>query len=751
MRRVKNILGARSSKGIVVLAGVAAVLITAVATFSKPPVGTPAITIISPTKQSPVQSNIVSDIPGLATTTDANLIDPWGISNTATSPYWISDQGTDRSTLYTGAGTASALVVAVPPVGSPSGPTGQVAIPAGTTGFLQPGTTTTAHFIFATLDGTIASWAAGNATTAVTVPNAAFTGLAFANNGTANYLYVANFVSGGAILVYDSTYTAATLTGTFTDPAIPGSYAPFNIQALGGKLYVEYAQFAVPGFPNEGTGLGYVDVYDANGNLLQSLVKNGVLNAPWGVAIAPATFTQFPNDLLVGNFGNGEINVFDPTAGTYVGTIEGPQGLPIINEGLWAIEFGNGNAGSSANSIYLTAGINGGRDGLFASISPGPITLTFQPQLVATASANQTITVENTGSAALVLSAAPAITGTNATDFAIGTASTCANALSIAPGGSCTVLVAFTPGAVGTRGAILTFADNAAGGTQSVVITGPGTAGAPATTITAAATPLAFTGQLIGSTSTAQAVTIKNTGNAPLVFGAGAVAVSNDFGETDNCSGQSIAVNATCTVNVTFAPSSTVNNPRSGSLTITDNAANSPQTLALTGVGWDFSVSAPSTTSVTRGTNGTATVTVGASGGFTGSVAMACTATITNGSCTVTTPVTAPGTATVTIVTAAATAPGTKFTPPMSGPELLILLAALAVLGSVPMVRRFRPALTLAGATMLVVAVLVGCGGGGSTTTTNANATPAGQYQITVTGTSGGVSHSSNVTLTVNQ
>jgi uncharacterized protein (TIGR03118 family) len=749
MRRAKKIVGARTGKGILALAGTAVALIAAVATFSKPPVGTPAVTILSSTKQSPVQTNLVSDIPGFAVTTDANLINPWGISNSATSPYWISDQGTNHSTLYNGAGTPSSLIVAVPPVGSPSGPTGQIAVPANTTGFLMPGTSATAHFIFATLDGTIAAWASGSsAATAVTVPNAAFTGLAFANNGTANYLYAANFVSGGTILVYDSTYTLATLTGTFSDPGVPASYAPFNIQALGGKLYVEYAQVAVPGGPNAGTGLGYVDVYDANGNLLQSLVKNGVLNAPWGVAIAPSTFPPFPNDLLVGNFGNGEINVFDPTAGTYLGTIEGPQGMPIINDGLWAIEFGNGNLGSSPNSIYLTAGINGERDGLFAAITPGPVTLTFPTTLVATASANQTITVENTGSAALTLSTAPAIAGTNATDFAIGAGSTCANGLSVPPAGSCTVIVAFTPGAAGARGpATLSFADNADGGTQSVVINGTGTNGTPATTITAATTPLAFSGQLIGSTSTSQAVTIKNTGNAPLIFGAGAIAVSNDFGESDNCSGQTVAVSASCTVNVTFAPSSTVNNPRTGSLSITDNAANSPQTLALSGTAWDFSVSAPSTASVTRGTNGTVTATVGASGGFTGSVTMACTATIPQGSCTVTSPVTAPGTATVTFMTAASTAPGVKFMPPMSGPEIFVLILALAMLGSVPMVRRFRPALTLAGATMLVIALLAGCGGGNS----NANATPAGQYQISVTGTSGGVTHSSIVALTVNQ
>ena len=171
-----------------------------------------AVTIVSPSKQSPVQTNLVSDVPGLAVTTDPNLINPWGISNSPTSPYWISDQGAGKATLYNGAGVPTALVVAVPAIGIPSGPTGTVF--NSTTGFLVSGTAS--NFIFATLDGTIAARATGStAVTEATVPGAVFTGLALANNGTANFLYAAAFVNGGTIHVFDSTFAPTTLARVF--------------------------------------------------------------------------------------------------------------------------------------------------------------------------------------------------------------------------------------------------------------------------------------------------------------------------------------------------------------------------------------------------------------------------------------------------------------------------------------------------------------------------------------------------------
>jgi uncharacterized protein (TIGR03118 family) len=322
------------------------------------------------------QTNLVSDIPGTAVTTDPNLINPWGIASTATSPYWISDQGTGVATLYNGLGTPTALVVTIPAAGPPSGPTGVVSVPTGVTGFSVNGTT--AHFIFANLNGSIDAWAAG--TTAVqstSVSGAVFTGLALANNGSGNFLYAANFSTGGGVDVFNSSFQSTTLSGSFKDPNLPAGYAPYNIQNLNGQLFVQYAKVGTRG-AQTGAGFGYVDVYDLNGNFVKRLVSNGPLNAPWGVAIAPTGFGSFSNDLLIGNFGDGEINAFDPTSGNFIGTLVNSSGDPILNPGLWGIQFGNSNAGSTPNTLFFNAGINGEKDGLFGSITqatPEPSTL----------------------------------------------------------------------------------------------------------------------------------------------------------------------------------------------------------------------------------------------------------------------------------------------------------------------------------------------------------------------------------------
>jgi uncharacterized protein (TIGR03118 family) len=317
-----------------------------------------------------VQTNLVSDVPGLAVTTDPNLVNPWGIANSATSPYWISDQGTGVSTLYNGFGAITPLVVTIPAGGPPSGPTGDVFNSTGA-GFLVAGTS--ARFIFATLSGTIAGWAAG--TTATTeVPatgGAVFTGLALANNGSGNLLYAADFVKGGGIQVFDSNWNPTTVSGSFTDPNLPAGYAPYNVQVIGGQLYVEYAEVGTMG-PTTGAGLGLVDVFDTNGNFVQRLVSGGALNAPWGVTLAPAGFGSFGGDLLVGNFGDGTINAFNPTTGAFIGTVDGAGGTPLVNSGLWALEFGNGSAGSNPNALYFTAGIDGEAEGLFGAISATP-------------------------------------------------------------------------------------------------------------------------------------------------------------------------------------------------------------------------------------------------------------------------------------------------------------------------------------------------------------------------------------------
>jgi uncharacterized protein (TIGR03118 family) len=301
------------------------------------------------------QTNLVSDITGMAATTDPNLKDPWGMSFSATSPIWVSDRATGVSTLYSGTGAIVPLVVTVPP----GTPTGQVF--SGGTNFMVNGNP--ANFIFDTLGGTIDAWNAGTtATVMASTPGAQFEGLALANNT----LYAANFQSGGGIDVFNSSYAPVTPSGTFTDPNLPAGYAPFNVQSIGGLLYVEYAKVTAGSpVPLPGGG-GFVDVFDTNGNFVQRLITDGVLDAPWGITLAPAAFGSFGGDLLVGNFGNGEINAFNPTTGAFLGTISDASGNPIVNSGLWAIEAGNASA--NQNAVYFNAGINGGADGLFGDI-----------------------------------------------------------------------------------------------------------------------------------------------------------------------------------------------------------------------------------------------------------------------------------------------------------------------------------------------------------------------------------------------
>lgn len=329
-----------------------------------------------------LQTNLVSDISGMAANTDTNLKNPWGMSFGATTPIWVSDQGTNMSTLYMGTGTAVPLKVTVPPTaGIATGPTGQVF--AGGSGINDPSNGTAAFFTFATLAGTVDTWNMADnttATVAATTPGAVYTGLALAKNSSGEHLYAANFNGTGSIDVFNSTFSKVNLSGSFTDPNLPAGYEPYNIvEAVGGKLYVEYAEFnSTNHMPVMGLGLGIVDIFDTNGVLLQRLITGGPLDAPWGVTLAPSGFGMFSNDLLVGNFGNGWINAFDPATGKFLGSLTGMNGKALVNSGLWAIEPGNSMA---PDSLLFNAGINGQKDGLFGKIDfvpePGSLLLVF--------------------------------------------------------------------------------------------------------------------------------------------------------------------------------------------------------------------------------------------------------------------------------------------------------------------------------------------------------------------------------------
>jgi uncharacterized protein (TIGR03118 family) len=314
-----------------------------------------------------VQTNLVSSVSGLAAVTDTSLINPWGVSFSATSPFWVSDQGTNLSTLYSGAGVKNtSTIVSVP------NPTGQVFTSA--SGFVEPGGTTAATFTFATLGGAIYAWNPANGNTAqlaASTSGAVYTGLALASNGTASFLYAAN-VSAGTIDAFNSNFSHVTLSGSFVDPNLPAGYVPYNIQNVNGMLYVEYEK---PGVTSLGAGV--VSVFDANGNFQKELISaGGRLDVPWGIVVAPAGFGAFANDLLVGNFGNGEINAFDPVTGAFIGALSNASGNPIVNTGLWDLSTRTG-AGFDPNAVYFTAGIDNETQGLFGTITAAPEPVSF--------------------------------------------------------------------------------------------------------------------------------------------------------------------------------------------------------------------------------------------------------------------------------------------------------------------------------------------------------------------------------------
>jgi uncharacterized protein (TIGR03118 family) len=328
------------------------------------------------------QHNLVSDLPGMADRVDANLINPWGIVASPGSPFWISDNSTGFSTLYNGSGVPNALKVPIPapgnmPVGAASGITFN-----GTSSFnAAPGMPSS--FIFSTENGTIVGWNSqvNTAKGVILVDNSAsravYKGLAMATRSEGPLLYAANF-NAGTIDVFDGNLNQLTLPGAFQDSGIPAGFAPFNIQNLGGTLYVTYAkQDAAKHDDVAGTGNGYVDVYDLNGLLLQRLVVQGALNSPWGLAIAPAGFGDFGGALLVGNFGSGAINAYDINSGNLLGQLKDAKGNVIAIPGLWGLSFGNGSGSGDTNTLYFTAGISGGGQpveshGLFGSLLPAP-------------------------------------------------------------------------------------------------------------------------------------------------------------------------------------------------------------------------------------------------------------------------------------------------------------------------------------------------------------------------------------------
>ena len=311
-----------------------------------------------------------------STATDSSLVNGWGLAALPGSPWWVADNGTNVATLYNAAGVKQALTVHVRNV-----PTGEVANDAGT-GFVVAKQTTTgtvsgsSRFLFATEEGTILGWspAVDGTNAIVAVPNttgAIYKGLAIAPNR----LYATDFHN-AMVDVFDSSFQRVVSPGAFTDASLPSGYAPFGIQNVNGTIVVTYAkQDADAEDEVAHQGFGFVDAYDTSGNLLGRIAQHGQLNAPWGIAMAPATgFGAFSGDLLIGNFGDGEISAYEPQDGTWelVGQLRTSNHKVLSIDGLWALEFGRGAANNGAtNTLFFTAGPNDESAGLFGKITAG--------------------------------------------------------------------------------------------------------------------------------------------------------------------------------------------------------------------------------------------------------------------------------------------------------------------------------------------------------------------------------------------
>jgi uncharacterized protein (TIGR03118 family) len=346
-----------------------------------------AVPIISP-GSAYRQINLISDVPGLATLQDPLLVNPWGISATATSPFWIANNGTSTTQLFAGDVSGSPFVLNANPqtVTIPGGlPTGTVA--SGGTDFVVPGpcavASCPARFLFASITGNITGWspnapAAGStqAVIAASNPGHVYTGLTLNSNSGGNRLYAADFAN-GKIDVYTGTFALTTVTGNFADPTIPNTsgnvYHPFNIQSIGSSLYVTYAKVGADGKDEEGVGNGFVRRFNTDGvRDLTFGINNGALNSPWGVVLAPPTFGIFGGALLIGNFGEGNpsIHAYNPTTGAFLGTLQDESGNGIVIDELWALRFGNGGNGGDVSTLYFSAGIGEEEHGLLGSLKP---------------------------------------------------------------------------------------------------------------------------------------------------------------------------------------------------------------------------------------------------------------------------------------------------------------------------------------------------------------------------------------------
>jgi uncharacterized protein (TIGR03118 family) len=323
-----------------------------------------------------VVQNLVSDQMNQATHIDPFLVNAWGLAASSTSPWWVADNETAKSTLYDAVGNQSSLVVSVP--GAPTG-----IVFNGGSGFVvtQGAASGPARFMFASEDGTISAWNPGvpppppSTQAFVVVPNAStpatgaiYKGLALASTTTGTFLYAADFHN-NRVDVFDSSFHSVTVAGAFVDPHLPKGYAPFGIQTIRGRILVAYAKQDDDAEDEvAGDGLGFVSAFEPNGTFVARVASRGALNAPWGMALAPANFGRFSGALLIGNFGDGRINVYDPETFEPRGHLKDSKGKAVVIDGLWGIAFGNGGNAGPVNTLYFAAGPDDEMHGLFGRI-----------------------------------------------------------------------------------------------------------------------------------------------------------------------------------------------------------------------------------------------------------------------------------------------------------------------------------------------------------------------------------------------
>jgi uncharacterized protein (TIGR03118 family) len=363
-------------------------ILVVVGAVSNGAVSSPATT----TPSTFVQTNLVSNISTEgAQLVDPNLENPWGLAFTPTSPLWVANNGSGLATIYvippggTSVTDKVALQVTIPggrasTMDGPS-PTGQVFNP--TDGFVvtTPAASAPAIFIWASESGQISAWNPGpdpidpssgvtTGTVEFTSPTAVYKGLTLATSDQGTFLYAANFHD-GTVDVFDSQFQSVSMPGGFTDPTLPAGYAPFGIQDIHNLIYVTYAQQdAAKHDPVAGPGHGFIDIYTPDGFLVERLASRGVLNSPWGMAIAPTSFGSFAGKLLVGNFGSGHISVINPFApGGSLGQLQGPNNKAITINDLWALKVGTATTGGTG-TVLFSAGINNEADGLLGSLNP---------------------------------------------------------------------------------------------------------------------------------------------------------------------------------------------------------------------------------------------------------------------------------------------------------------------------------------------------------------------------------------------